>query len=56
MVPPFYSNGFKEYLPGIRIFLKNGNTIEGIEEGSRWKCEYNVSLIEPKRNVIAIKY
>ncbi|WP_111685596.1 DUF4261 domain-containing protein [Winogradskyella tangerina] len=34
--------------------IEHGNTIEGIEENSRWKCYFNHSQLEPKRIIIEI--
>ncbi|WP_299189342.1 DUF4261 domain-containing protein [uncultured Aquimarina sp.] len=36
------------------VVIKHGNTIEGIEEGSKWKCYFNNSQLEPRRIVIEI--
>ena len=40
---------FKNNVP-----IESGNTIEGIEAGSRWKCQYENSLIQPVREVLDI--
>lgn len=67
---PDFQIHFKEYEPGqIFEFLRNyayyifengsivedGNTVEGLQIGSKWKCNYNEAYIEPKRYVIDIK-
>lgn len=36
------------------VVIEHGNTIEGIEENSKWKCYFNHSQLEPKRIVIEI--
>lgn len=36
------------------VVIEHGNTIEGIEENSKWKCYFNHSQLEPKRIIIAI--
>jgi len=35
--------------------IENGNTLEGIVSGSRWKCERQVSLLDPERVVINVQ-
>lgn len=35
--------------------IENGNTLEGIESGSKWVCEKQISLVAPERVVINIK-
>jgi hypothetical protein len=32
--------------------IETGHTMEGIEPGSRWRCQFENSLLEPKRNVL----
>lgn len=34
--------------------IQSGHTIEGAEPGSRWKCRYERSLIQPSRDVLDI--
>ncbi|SHH07983.1 DUF4261 domain-containing protein [Flavobacterium defluvii] len=34
--------------------IENGNTLEGIESGSKWKCERVLSTISPERVVINV--
>lgn len=36
------------------VVIEHGNTIEGIEENSKWKCYFNHSQLEPKRIIIEI--
>ena len=36
------------------VVIEHGNTIEGIEENSKWKCYFNHSQLEPRRIVIEI--
>lgn len=36
------------------VVIEHGNTIEGIEENSKWKCYFSHSQLEPKRIVIEI--
>lgn len=35
--------------------IENGNTLEGIISGSKWKCEKQVSLLDPGRVVINVQ-
>ncbi|WP_170227813.1 DUF4261 domain-containing protein [Mucilaginibacter frigoritolerans] len=35
--------------------IKNGNTLEGIKSGSRWKCERTISPIQPERVIINVQ-
>lgn len=35
--------------------IKNENTVEGIEPGSKWRCVFVESRIEPKRNVFLLE-
>jgi len=35
--------------------IENGNTLEGIESGSRWKCERIISPLHPERMVINVQ-
>ncbi|KRB57997.1 DUF4261 domain-containing protein [Flavobacterium sp. Root186] len=34
--------------------IENGNTLEGIESGSKWKCERQIAAISPERVVINV--
>jgi hypothetical protein len=34
------------------VVIETGHTIEGIEPGSKWHCQFENSLLEPKRNVL----
>ena len=34
--------------------IKSGHTIDGIEPGSRWKCQHEHSLIQPVRDVLDV--
>ncbi|MDR6760146.1 hypothetical protein J2Y38_000325 [Flavobacterium sp. 2755] len=34
--------------------IENGNTLEGIESGSKWKCERQISTLSPERVVINV--
>lgn len=34
--------------------IENGNTLEGIESGSKWKCEREISTLSPERVVINV--
>ena len=35
--------------------IESGHTIEGLSEGSKWKCRYERSLIQPSRDVLDIE-
>ena len=35
--------------------VENGNTFEGVIDGSKWRCERGISLLEPQRVVINLK-
>jgi Domain of unknown function (DUF4261) len=35
--------------------IENGNTLEGIKSGSKWKCERQISLVNPKRVVLNVQ-
>jgi hypothetical protein len=32
--------------------IKSGETVEGIEQSSKWRCQFENSLLEPKREVL----
>ncbi len=34
--------------------IENGNTLEGIESGSKWKCEREIATLSPERVVINV--
>ncbi|WP_291146511.1 DUF4261 domain-containing protein [Flavobacterium sp. UBA7680] len=34
--------------------IENGNTLEGIESGSKWKCQREISTLSPERVVINV--
>jgi hypothetical protein len=66
---PDFQFQFKDYDPGViagllssfghYIFangsvILNENTVEGVEEGSRWKCVYDRATLPPDRNVLTI--
>lgn len=34
--------------------IENGNTLEGIESGSKWKCERKIATLSPERVVINV--
>jgi hypothetical protein len=44
-----------QYIYDHGSVIENGNTIEGIEEGSRWPCIYSTAAVDPKRSVIDVK-
>ena len=46
---------YASYIYDEGVVIKNGNTIQGIEENQKWKCYFKESLIEPKRTIIEIK-
>ncbi len=48
-------HSYAHYIYDYGSVIKNGNTVEGIETGSRWKCLYNHSILEPARNVLKIE-
>lgn len=35
--------------------IEDGNTIEGLEPGSKWKCERKMSIIKPERLIIQLQ-
>lgn len=45
---------YGHYLFENGVVIEHGNTIEGIEENSKWKCYFNHSQLEPKRIIIEI--
>ncbi|MCC6724776.1 MAG: DUF4261 domain-containing protein [Saprospiraceae bacterium] len=45
---------YGSYIYDNGVVIKNGNTIQGVEENQNWKCYFRESLIEPKRIVIEI--
>lgn len=34
--------------------IKSGETVEGVEDGTKWKCQYEHSLIQPVRGVLDV--
>jgi hypothetical protein len=34
--------------------IENGNTMEGIEKGSRWRCQRTISPIQPERMIVNV--
>lgn len=46
---------YGQYLFENGSVILNGNTVEGLEEGSRWKCLYSNALLDPARSVLDIK-
>jgi hypothetical protein len=35
--------------------IENGQTLEGIETNSKWKCERQMALLQPERVVISVR-
>lgn len=48
-----WNNAYYIYEQGD--IIENGNTIEGIENGSKWKCEKTIALWTPERVVLDIQ-
>jgi len=48
-------NSYSYYIYEYGSVIEDGNTVEGIESGSKWICKYNSSLVEPIRNIIKIE-
>jgi hypothetical protein len=46
---------YAQYIYDFGSVIEDGNTVEGIEQGSRWPCVYSSAAIEPKRFVIEVK-
>ena len=47
-------DGLSYYLYKHGEVIQDGNTVAGTEEGSRWKCQRQMSIVEPQRLVINI--
>jgi hypothetical protein len=47
-------SSYAHYIFGYGSVILNGETVEGTEEGSRWKCLYDVAMLPPARNVLTI--
>ncbi|SKC81401.1 DUF4261 domain-containing protein [Ohtaekwangia koreensis] len=46
---------YAEYIFNHGSVIEDGNTVEGVEQGSRWRCIYSRAAIPPNRSVIEIK-
>lgn len=46
---------YAQYIYDFGSVIEDGNTVEGIEHGSRWPCIYSSAAIDPKRFVIDVK-
>ncbi len=46
---------YAQYIYDFGSVIENGNTVEGIEQGSRWPCVYSNAAVDPKRFVIDVK-
>ncbi|MFD0999707.1 DUF4261 domain-containing protein [Ohtaekwangia kribbensis] len=46
---------YAQYIYDYGSVIEDGNTVEGIEQGSRWKCIYSGAAVDPKRSVIDVK-
>jgi hypothetical protein len=46
---------YAQYIYDHGSVIEHGNTVEGLEPGSRWQCVYSSSAIDPKRFVIDVK-
>lgn len=46
---------YAQYIFDNGSVILNGNTIQGIDDGSRWKCHYADAIAEPKRFVLNIE-
>ena len=40
------------YIAENGAVIESGHTVEGIDAGSKWKCQYEESILEPKRTVL----
>lgn len=47
--------GYAYYIYDKGDIIENGNTLEGIISGSKWKCERQVSPLQPERIIINVK-
>jgi hypothetical protein len=46
---------YAQYIYDYGSVIEDGNTVEGIEHGSRWQCVYSSAATEPKRFVIDVQ-
>ena len=49
-----HANNTAIYQLENNVPIESGHTIEGIEPGSRWRCQYENSLIQPARVVLDV--
>ena len=47
---------YAQYIYDFGSVIEDGNTVEGIEQGSRWQCIYSHAAVEPKRALIDVKH
>jgi Domain of unknown function (DUF4261) len=48
-------SSYGHYIFGYGSVILDGETVEGVEDGSKWKCVYSQSLLPPERNVLNIQ-
>lgn len=46
--------GIAKYLFERGDVIADGNTVDGLEPGERWKCGHDDSIVEPNRTVLAV--
>ncbi|MBT1696406.1 DUF4261 domain-containing protein [Fulvivirgaceae bacterium PWU4] len=48
-------SSYGHYIFGYGSVILNGETVEGVEQGSKWKCLYDASALPPNRNVLNLR-
>lgn len=46
---------YAQYIYDHGSVIEDGNTVEGLETGSRWQCVYSHAAVEPRRSVVDVK-
>jgi hypothetical protein len=52
MAGVLYNTGW--YLFENGDVLEDGHTVQGVEPGSRWRCQHETALVPPQRVVVDI--